>query len=199
LPKRIVHHARITLLRQATWQGNVHSALSLLGDLKKIQTSHPKLSSPKRRNPLRSPRLESRGAAGNQASTFAIPRTSIAQKRHRRPKAFRLESFTGLSKDNRDRQDLIFHQTLSLWARGCALDIHHVWGSYREGAHGCHAERGGSRHRDSLGLFHTLDARVLGQFLSGQSNQTTYTAPAGCDRNGPMSGRLASKRAIALG
>ncbi len=175
--------ARITLLRQDTWQGNVHSALNYLDELKKDPDLSPKVSLTQEAQIHYVARdLNRAEQLANQASTFGdSPDLESLKSAIDIQKRSVWNPSLVYQEDNRDRQDLLFHQTLSLWGAGDERwTLHHVWGSYKEGGTPDVTQNAvGVGTAIRLGLFHTLDARVLGQFLSGQSNQTTYTASGG--------------------
>lgn len=175
--------ARITLLRQATWQGNIHQAIRYLDALKKQPNISPRVILAQDAQIHFAARdLSHAEQLVDQASTFgetadiqALKSSIDTQKRYVWNPSFLYQE------DNRNRKDWVFHQTLSTWNWGAARwTLHHLRGSYQEQGTPDVTEDGvGVGTAVRIGMFQTLDARVLGQFLSGQSNQTTYTAAGG--------------------
>ena len=175
--------ARITLLRQATWQGNIHNSLRLLDDLKKDSDLSPQVLLTQEaqihyaaRDLTQAERLAEQASTFGDTSDLQSLKSSIdTQKRFIWNPTFIYQE------DNRQDKDWIFHQTLATWSMGNARWIlHHLRGSYEGPATTDVTQNAvGAATAIRLGLFHTLDARLLGQFLSGQSDKTTYTTAAG--------------------
>jgi len=175
--------ARITLLRQATWQGNIHTALGLLDDLKKEPGLSPQVILTQDAHTHYAARDVTRAKQlAEQASTFGdTPDLQSLKSSIETQERFIWNPSLVFQEDNRNRSDWIFHQTLSTWSLGNARWIlHQLRGSYQEqGTADVTQDAVGAAMAIRLGLFHTLDARLLGQFLSGQSDKTTYTTSAG--------------------
>jgi hypothetical protein len=175
--------ARLTLLRQATWQGNIHTALGLLDDLKKEPDLPPRLILTQQAQIHYSARdLTGAKQLAEQASTFGdTPELQSLKSSIDTQERFIWNPSFIYQEDNRDDKNWIFHQTLSTWSLGDAKWIlHHLRGFYQGPATANVTQDAvGAATAIRLGLFHTLDARLLGQFLSGQSDRTTYSASAG--------------------
>ncbi len=181
--KSPLNFARITLLRQATWQGNIHTAMRHLADLKQDTDMPPKVILAQdaqihyaARDLNRAQELVNQAAAFGDTSDLQSLRNAIdLQKRFIWSPSFLYQE------DNRTRKNWLFHQTLSSWAWGDARwTLHQMTGSYQEQGTPDVTQNGvGVGTSIRAGLFHTLDAQILGQFLSGESNRTTYSASGG--------------------
>jgi len=175
--------ARITLLRQATWQGNIHHALSLLDELRQEPDLSPRVILTEEaqihysgRDLTRAEQLADQGSTFGDTPDLQSLKSSIdTQKRYIWTPSFLYQE------DNQNRTNWVFNQTLSTWSLGDARwTLNQLYGAYQEkGTPDVNQNAIGVATAVRLGLFHTLDARVLGQFLSGQSDFTTYTGGAG--------------------
>jgi tetratricopeptide (TPR) repeat protein len=175
--------ARITLLRQATWQDNIHKALALLDELKKEPDLSPRTLLTQEaqiyyaaRDMARAERLAGQALAFGDSTDLQTLRSAIDTE-----KRFIWNPSFVYQEDNRNRLNWVFHQTLSTWGLGrVRVILHHLRGFYQEqGTPDVDQNAVGAASVIRLGLFHSVDMRVLGQFLSGRSDQTTYTAAGG--------------------
>ena len=170
-------------MRQATWQGNIHGALDLLHDLKQEPDISPQvILSQDAQIHYAARDLSHAEQLANQAATFGdTPDLQSLKSAIDLQKRFIWNPSFLYQEDNRTRKDWVFHQTLSSWAWGDARwTLHQMTGNYQEQGTPDVTQNGvGVGTSIRAGLFHTLDAQILGQFLSGQSNQTTYTASGG--------------------
>ena len=175
--------AQITLLRQATWQGNIHEAFRQLDKLKLEPDLSPQVILTQDAQIHYAARdLNRAEQLADQALTFGdTPDLQTLKSSLDTQRRFTWNPSFVYQEDNRTRKNWIFDQTLSNWGVGNARwTLEHIRAFYQEqGTPNVTQNAVGVGSAVRLGLFHTLDAHLLGQFLSGQSDQTTYTASGG--------------------
>jgi hypothetical protein len=171
-----------TLLRQATWQDHIREACDWLVQLKKSDAVS------ERQVLAEDARIHFAARDLGEAERLAQQAQAISDNTDTQELLSRVQMESRFiwnptflyQSDDRDRQDWVFQQTLSTWGFGNALwSLHHVHGSYQENGVPTVTQDGvglGADH--TLGLFHRLSWSVIGQHLSGNSDQTTCTGSA---------------------